>query len=53
MPPRIPRLDEVSVVPQTSSRPAAGAPTVLKVVIAGGFGIGKTTAVGAAARSHR
>ncbi|MFD4123840.1 ATP/GTP-binding protein [Streptomyces globisporus] len=32
---------------QTSPRPAAGAPTVLKVVIAGGFGVGKTTAVGA------
>ncbi|MGW4251763.1 GTP-binding protein [Streptomyces californicus] len=35
------------MVTRTPSRPEAGAPTVLKVVIAGGFGVGKTTAVGA------
>ncbi|MFJ5202055.1 GTP-binding protein [Streptomyces sp. NPDC088443] len=32
---------------RSPSRPQAGAPTVLKIVIAGGFGAGKTTAVGA------
>ncbi|MFF8880731.1 GTP-binding protein [Streptomyces flaveolus] len=32
---------------RTQLGPHAGAPTVLKVVIAGGFGAGKTTAVGA------
>ncbi|MFD4022357.1 ATP/GTP-binding protein [Streptomyces sp. NPDC058576] len=35
------------MVTRTPSHPEAGAPTVLKVVIAGGFGVGKTTAVGA------
>jgi signal recognition particle receptor subunit beta len=34
------------MLPQPS-HPRAGAPTVLKIVIAGGFGVGKTTAVGA------
>lgn len=43
-----PRPDDPAVVPRSSPRPHAGAaPTVLKVVIAGGFGAGKTTAVGA------
>ncbi|WP_437009901.1 GTP-binding protein [Streptomyces sp. enrichment culture] len=32
---------------RTPTRPPAGAPAVLKIVIAGGFGVGKTTAVGA------
>ncbi|WP_201452726.1 GTP-binding protein [Streptomyces sp. HM190] len=35
------------MVLRPSSRPRTGSPTVLKVVIAGGFGAGKTTAVGA------
>ncbi|MFI8872254.1 GTP-binding protein [Streptomyces sp. NPDC055243] len=35
------------MVLRTPSRPHADPPTVLKVVIAGGFGAGKTTAVGA------
>ncbi len=44
MPSPIPRPDDPSTV---SSHSQAGAPTVLKIVIAGGFGAGKTTAVGA------
>lgn len=44
MPSPIPRPDDPTTV---SPRPQTGAPTVLKVVIAGGFGAGKTTAVGA------
>ncbi|WP_435840677.1 GTP-binding protein [Streptomyces anulatus] len=47
MPSPTPRPDDPAVVSLTPSRPQAGAPTVLKVVIAGGFGVGKTTAVGA------
>ncbi|MFI6019043.1 GTP-binding protein [Streptomyces sp. NPDC051287] len=42
------RPDDPAVVLRSSPRPHAGAaPIVLKVVIAGGFGAGKTTAVGA------
>ncbi|CAL9362678.1 hypothetical protein SUDANB151_00686 [Streptomyces sp. enrichment culture] len=44
MPSPIPRPDDPSTV---SPHSQAGAPTVLKIVIAGGFGAGKTTAVGA------
>lgn len=44
MPSPIPRPDDPTTV---SPHPQAGAPTVLKIVIAGGFGAGKTTAVGA------
>ncbi|NSL84395.1 hypothetical protein FHV95_109213 [Streptomyces coelicolor] len=44
MPSPIPRPDDPSTV---SPHPRAGAPTVLKIMIAGGFGAGKTTAVGA------
>lgn len=44
MPSPIPRPDDPATVPP---HPQAGAPTVLKIVIAGGFGAGKTTAVGA------
>ncbi len=44
MPSPIPRPDDPTTV---SPHPRAGAPTVLKIVIAGGFGAGKTTAVGA------
>lgn len=44
MPSPIPRPDDPTMV---SAHPQAGAPTVLKIVIAGGFGAGKTTAVGA------
>ncbi len=48
MPSPIPRPDDPAVVPRTAQHPPAGAaPTVLKIVIAGGFGAGKTTAVGA------
>lgn len=47
MPSPTPRPDDPPVVTRTPSRPEVGAPTVLKVVIAGGFGVGKTTAVGA------
>lgn len=39
--------DDPAGGPWTASHPHTGAPTVLKVVIAGGFGVGKTTAVGA------
>ncbi|MFJ9085894.1 GTP-binding protein [Streptomyces sp. NPDC102384] len=42
-----PRPGEPAVGLRTPSRAEASAPTVLKVVIAGGFGAGKTTAVGA------
>ncbi|MEU9068894.1 ATP/GTP-binding protein [Streptomyces sp. NPDC048306] len=44
MPSPTPRPDDPTT---NSSHPQAGAPTVLKIVIAGGFGAGKTTAVGA------
>ncbi|MFJ8158400.1 GTP-binding protein [Streptomyces sp. NPDC094468] len=48
MPSPSPRPDDPAVVLPTSPRPHTGtAPTVLKIVIAGGFGAGKTTAVGA------
>lgn len=48
MPSPTPRPDDPAVGLRTASRPRAGAATVvLKVVIAGGFGVGKTTAVGA------
>lgn len=47
MPSPIPRPDDPAVVQRTPPRPRAGAPVMLKVVIAGGFGVGKTTAVGA------
>lgn len=47
MPSPIPRPDEPAVVQRTPSRPHDDAPVMLKVVIAGGFGVGKTTAVGA------
>ncbi|MFD5258326.1 ATP/GTP-binding protein [Streptomyces bobili] len=48
MPSPIPRPDDPAAVLRTSPHPRAdAAPTVLKIVIAGGFGAGKTTAVGA------
>ncbi len=47
MPSPIPRPDDPAAVLRSSPLPRAGAPTVLKIVIAGGFGAGKTTAVGA------
>ncbi len=47
MPSPTPRPDDPPVATRTPSHPEAGPPTVLKVVIAGGFGAGKTTAVGA------
>ncbi|MGW0999706.1 GTP-binding protein [Streptomyces sp. NPDC002523] len=47
MPSLTPRPDDPAVVLRTPPRPQASAPTVLKIVIAGGFGAGKTTAVGA------
>ena len=47
MPSPTPRPDDPTVALRSPSRPQAGAPTVLKIVIAGGFGAGKTTAVGA------
>lgn len=46
MPSPIPRPGDPTVALQSPSRLQAGAPTVLKIVIAGGFGAGKTTAVG-------
>lgn len=46
MPSPTPRPGDPAV-PPTPPRPHAAAPTVMKVVIAGGFGAGKTTAVGA------
>ncbi|SCD34919.1 hypothetical protein GA0115242_103623 [Streptomyces sp. SolWspMP-5a-2] len=45
MPSPTPRPDDLATGSPHSQ--AAGAPTVLKIVIAGGFGAGKTTAVGA------
>lgn len=47
MPSPTPRPDDPAVVMRTPSRTEASTPTVLKIVIAGGFGAGKTTAVGA------
>ncbi len=47
LPSPIPRPDDPDKALHTAVRPAAGAPAVLKVVVAGGFGVGKTTAVGA------
>lgn len=47
MPSPIPRPDDPAAALRDSPRPRAAAPTVLKLVIAGGFGAGKTTAVGA------
>lgn len=47
MPSPIPRPDDPAAVLRSSPHPRASAPTVLKIVIAGGFGAGKTTAVGA------
>lgn len=47
MPSPTPRRDDPAVALRTDTRLQAGAPTVLKIVIAGGFGAGKTTAVGA------
>lgn len=48
MPPATPRPDDSRVVLRPSPRPPAStAPIVLKILIAGGFGAGKTTAVGA------
>ncbi|MFE1027768.1 ATP/GTP-binding protein [Streptomyces sp. NPDC058818] len=44
MPSTIPKPDDPGT---DAAHPQAGAPTVLKIVIAGGFGAGKTTAVGA------
>lgn len=47
MPSPTPRPDDSTVAQRNPSRPQRTAPTVLKIVIAGGFGAGKTTAVGA------
>ncbi|MFH8238637.1 GTP-binding protein [Streptomyces sp. NPDC018321] len=47
MPLPVPRPDDPAAVPHSSPLLRTGAPTVLKIVIAGGFGAGKTTAVGA------
>ncbi|MFI1443253.1 GTP-binding protein [Streptomyces fructofermentans] len=48
MPSPTPRPDDPAVVLRPSPHPPVGvAPTVLKILIAGGFGAGKTTAVGA------
>lgn len=47
MPSPTPRPVDPAVAPRNPSRPHADAPVVLKIVIAGGFGAGKTTAVGA------
>ncbi len=45
--PSIARPAESAAPPRTPSPADAGGATVLKIVIAGGFGVGKTTAVGA------
>lgn len=47
MPSPTARPADHAVVPRVSTVPEASAPVVLKIVIAGGFGVGKTTAVGA------
>ncbi|MFG2593910.1 ATP/GTP-binding protein [Streptomyces sp. NPDC048438] len=47
MPSPTARPGDPAVGLRTSSHSHAGTPTVLKIVIAGGFGAGKTTAVGA------
>lgn len=47
MPSPTPRPDDPAMGLRTPSRPQSDTPTVLKIVIAGGFGAGKTTAVGA------
>lgn len=47
MPSPTPKPADPAVAPRIPSRPHADAPVVLKIVIAGGFGAGKTTAVGA------
>ena len=37
----------MSVVSETPTRPFATGPIPVKIVVAGGFGVGKTTTVGA------